>query len=204
MPPRPPLRGRPPQVDPHELSLVALRLFERDGFDQVTMDDVARAASVSRRTLFRLFPSKADLVWHGLDEVLAGLQERTAKVARSRASLDVLMDQVFAAGLAQLDDPKAARLARRRLRLIGASPALLGHQTLAAIQDVLTAMVAARSTKGDPPPALVARAFFAVAFASVLWWVEHEDSMPVREALRAALGALPHTSPRSIRRRNPT
>lgn len=191
----PPRRGRPPEVDRRQLSLVALRLFERDGFEQVTMDDIARAASVSRRTLFRLFPSKTDLVWDGLDEVLAGVREHSADLAQSKEPLHVVLDGVFAVGLAQLDNPVMAKLARRRLRLIAASPALFNHPTLATLQDVMTAMVAAHSKRGDPPPELVAKALFAVGFASVLWWVQNEGSMSVREAFRAALGSLPRITP---------
>jgi AcrR family transcriptional regulator len=40
-------RGRPQEVDPRHVSRVALQLFERRGFDQVTMDEIAEAASVT-------------------------------------------------------------------------------------------------------------------------------------------------------------
>lgn len=44
------------------LRAAAMRLFTERGFDGVTMDDVASAAGVSRRTAFRYFRSKDDLV----------------------------------------------------------------------------------------------------------------------------------------------
>lgn len=186
-------RGRPPEVDRDHLSTVALRLFDRDGFDAVTMDAIARAANVSRRTLFRLFPSKTDLVWDGLDAVLAGLNLYTP---RPGTTLDALVEEVFAVGLAQLDDPAVAKRARRKLKLIAAHPSLLTHPTLAKLEAALATLLDAHRKKHDPPAALVAKSLFAVGFATVLWWVQNETSMTAREALRAALAALPRLTPR--------
>ena len=42
---------------------VAVALFTERGFAETTMDDVAEAAGVSRRTAYRHFPSKDDLVF---------------------------------------------------------------------------------------------------------------------------------------------
>lgn len=44
------------------LAEAAVDLFTERGYDKVSMDDVATAAGVSRRTAFRYFGSKADLV----------------------------------------------------------------------------------------------------------------------------------------------
>ncbi|MBV1838104.1 TetR family transcriptional regulator [Acetobacter estunensis] len=40
----------------------AMRLLSEKGFDETTVDEIAAAAGISRRTLFRHFPTKADLV----------------------------------------------------------------------------------------------------------------------------------------------
>jgi TetR/AcrR family transcriptional regulator, regulator of mycofactocin system len=42
---------------------VALELFTRNGFEQVTTDEIADAVGISRRTFFRCFGTKADAVW---------------------------------------------------------------------------------------------------------------------------------------------
>lgn len=46
-----------------EIAAAAVDLFRANGFDATTMDDVARAAGVSRRTAYRHFPAKDDLVF---------------------------------------------------------------------------------------------------------------------------------------------
>jgi AcrR family transcriptional regulator len=183
-------RGRPREVDHLQLSLVALRLFERRGYERVTMDEIARTASVSRRTLFRAFPSKADLVWDGLDQVLAAAKVEARRRGRGGPPLPRLVEEVFSATLHQLDDPATAGLARRRLRVIARAPGLLDHQTLRELQEVVVRMVARRAAPGDPPPALVARALVAVGFASVLWWAEQGGRLTASEALHGAFVAL--------------
>jgi Transcriptional regulator len=64
--PVPRRRGRPADVDPDRVALLALRHFAEHGYETTTMDDIAALAGIGRRTLFRYFPSKPDLVWGGL------------------------------------------------------------------------------------------------------------------------------------------
>ncbi|WP_459643061.1 TetR/AcrR family transcriptional regulator [Kineococcus sp. NUM-3379] len=45
-----------------EIAETALRLFAEQGFDATTMDQIAAAAGVARRTVFRYFPTKEDVV----------------------------------------------------------------------------------------------------------------------------------------------
>src|SRR3954453_4241662 len=53
----------------------AAELFERDGVEAVSMDAVARAAGVSKGTLFHRFGSRAGLAMALLDEAERELQE---------------------------------------------------------------------------------------------------------------------------------
>jgi AcrR family transcriptional regulator len=53
----------------------AAELFERDGVDAVSMDAVARAAGVSKGTLFHRFGSRAGLAMALLDEAERELQD---------------------------------------------------------------------------------------------------------------------------------
>src|SRR5690349_14219555 len=67
-------RGRPPSTNREEVGRVALELFHRDGFEATTMEAIATAAGVGRRTLFRYYPSKNDIVWGDFDAVLDRLR----------------------------------------------------------------------------------------------------------------------------------
>src|SRR3954447_4922718 len=64
----------PPATTHAEVAHVALELFARDGFDATTMDDVAAAVGIGRRTLFRYYASKNDLVWGEFDRVMEALR----------------------------------------------------------------------------------------------------------------------------------
>jgi AcrR family transcriptional regulator len=172
------------------VSLVALRLFERNGFDRVTMDEIAAAASVSRRTLFRLFPSKSDLAWDGLRDMRDAVKLRAASLARAGRRLNLIVDELFVPILRQLDDPEAARIARRRLRLLAGAPALLNHPILQEIEDVIARTLKASARRDGTPPSLVARALVAATFGALLWWAEHGRGMSALDAARAALQAI--------------
>ena len=45
--------GRRRSTTRHQIADVAIELFARRGFDEVSVDDVAEAAGIARRTLFR-------------------------------------------------------------------------------------------------------------------------------------------------------
>jgi AcrR family transcriptional regulator len=58
-------RGRSPEGRAEvrrELVAAAVRLFRSRGYEETTVDDIAAAAGVGRRTYFRYFPSKEDAI----------------------------------------------------------------------------------------------------------------------------------------------
>jgi AcrR family transcriptional regulator len=65
-----------------ELAQVAFELFRREGFDNVTVNDLAAAAGVSRSTFLRYFGSKEDAVLGAVDiqgeQVVGALRARPA------------------------------------------------------------------------------------------------------------------------------
>ncbi|WP_188585517.1 TetR/AcrR family transcriptional regulator [Gordonia jinhuaensis] len=51
-----------------DISDTAIRLFIAQGFHETTMDQIAAAAEVSARTLYRYFPTKEDVITPALQE----------------------------------------------------------------------------------------------------------------------------------------
>lgn len=182
--------GRPTEADTRHIAQVALRLFEEKGFEAVTMEEVARAASVSRRTLFRHFPAKADLVWTGTDELLGVLKSLAAPHEGRKLAIAAIVSQLFVPVVAQLDDPETADFARRRLKLMAKAPTLLTHPMLQETAALLASLIDADALPGCTSAPLVAHTLVAASFAALQWWAEHGEGQSARETLLGALQAI--------------
>ena len=69
--PKPGLRERKKAKTRAAIQEVALRLFERQGYEATTIEQIAEAAEVSPSTFFRYFGSKEDVVvYDALDPIL--------------------------------------------------------------------------------------------------------------------------------------
>lgn len=73
------LRERKKLRTQQELQAVALRLFADQGFDAVTIDDIAAAAEVSKSTFYRYFESKEDVLLGRKTEALALLRDALSR-----------------------------------------------------------------------------------------------------------------------------
>jgi AcrR family transcriptional regulator len=88
----------------------ALELFERQGFDATTVEDIAAAADVSPRTFFRYFDSKLDVVMSRNKaeephfEELVNVAPGAGPVTAAREVIGSLMQ-----ALVEGDDPSAVR-----------------------------------------------------------------------------------------------
>ncbi|MGW4246901.1 TetR family transcriptional regulator [Nocardia sp. NPDC004722] len=81
------------------IGATAIRLFLESGFDQVSITDIAKAADVSRRTLFAYFPTKEDLVL----QRFADHEDEAARTVRAHPA-DAPLDALRAAYLDALRD----------------------------------------------------------------------------------------------------
>ncbi|MFB6836646.1 TetR family transcriptional regulator [Streptomyces sp. NPDC056361] len=72
------LAQRKRQLVASELTEAALQLFAHKGFDAVTVDEVATTVGVSKRTFFRYFASKDDVVVQFLAGMGADMREGLA------------------------------------------------------------------------------------------------------------------------------
>lgn len=177
-----PRRGRPVTTDPNQVGLTALRLFTEHGIDRVTMDDVARAAEISRSNLFRIFPSKAAVVWGGMHEFNVELKEKLAESPET--DVVKLLHSSWVEAMHLLDD--SLETVRLRLKLIASSPEIYGwgHGQLEEARQVIEDAV--RKFSSDPMrPKLLSSALISVSMAILMWWAENDDPRTPAEVLDA-------------------
>jgi TetR/AcrR family transcriptional regulator, regulator of mycofactocin system len=177
----------------------ALDLFTRRGFDQVTADEVADAAGISRRTFFRHFPTKADAVWGDFSGHVARLARL---LADAPADQPVLASICAAYTAANAYPPAEQGLLRQRLRLILTEPALQAHSQLRYAEvDRVVAEHVARATGTVPTdllPRLVATSARAAATTAFEVWLS-SPSTTLSAALHTTFDELTGGFP-SLRR----
>ncbi|MBV8999597.1 MAG: mycofactocin system transcriptional regulator [Solirubrobacterales bacterium] len=159
------------------MTRTALELFAERGFEETTVDDIADALGVSRRTLFRYFASKNDMVWGDFDWVLARLRRCLAATALEEPLHEALGRAVVESN--RYEDEQLPEL-RIRMRLITGVPALQAHSTLryAEWRSVIAEFVAGRLGCGvdDLIPQTVAHAALGTSMAAFLVWVDNPAS----------------------------
>ncbi|MEV0639845.1 mycofactocin system transcriptional regulator [Streptomyces sp. NPDC050619] len=182
--------GRPSATSRDQLERLAFELFARKGFEQTTIDDIAAAAKISRRTFFRYHASKNDLVWGDFDSELARFHGLLAACPPELAMMDGLREAVVSFNQF---DPIDVPWHRRRMELILRVPALQADSTLryASWRSVVAAFVADRTSR--PQDALLPRqvgyAALATCIAAYEQWLADEGT-DLAELLDAAMREL--------------
>ena len=169
---RPRALGRPSATDHAAIERAAFRLFEEQGFDSTTMEQIAQAVGVGKRTLFRYFPSKNDLPWGQFDDSLRHFRHQFDSVPDHAPLADAVHGCVVAFN--RFDDA-ALDQHRFRMQLILRTPALQAHSTVkyAAWRRVIAEFVARRLslTPDDHLPRLVGHVSLAVSVAAYEQWL---------------------------------
>ena len=169
--------GRRPATDHDSVAAAALDLFWRNGFEATTIQAIADASGISRRTVHRYFPSKDDIPWGRFDDSLAHL----AAVLRATPPGLPLHEAVHRAVL-DFNRIEADAVAQHRVRmtLILRTPALQAHSALryAGWRAVIAEYAASRL--GLPVDAMLPRVVGHVALALALSayerWLDDEDA----------------------------
>jgi mycofactocin system transcriptional regulator len=187
--PAAPRRGRPPGTSARELELISLRLFSVHGFEDTTVERIAAEAGVSRRTFFRYFDSKADVLWHAFDGEVRALRAAFAQIPDSVPVMEAIRQVVVGANRYRPEDVPELRT---RMNLIGSEPAL--QASAAHHYDAWERAVSdfAAGRLGEPGDALIplaiGRATLAVCRSAFDTWVDRADAhltVYLDEALRA-------------------
>lgn len=169
--------GRPRATSRAALERLGFGLFARRGFDDTTVDDIAREAGIGRRTFFRYFSSKNDLVWGDFEEQLERLRTLLAGTPEDTPIMDAVRHAVVEFNRFEPDE---VPWHRDRMRLILRVPALQADATLryASWRAIVTDFAAARLRAGpaDLHPRLLGHAVLAAAIAAYEHWLADETT----------------------------
>jgi AcrR family transcriptional regulator len=159
--------------DIDSLTDVALGVFARKGFDGASMDDVARAAGVTKAAIYHHVPGKEALLERGLaralDALFAILDEPRAAKGRPSTRLRHIVRRAVLTTLRLL--PELSVLFRVR----GNSPVeVRAIERRREFDRVIAALIAEAQREGDVradlDPRLAARLIFGMSNSTVEWY----------------------------------
>lgn len=168
---------------------IALPLFEKRGFDAVSIEEIATQAEVGPATIYRAFGTKERIVlWDDYDPGLlagfaAALPGRAVGAAMVHA-LEQSLAQIYAAERAHI---------LRRARLMRRTPALqrAAGDDQRQLREALAALLLAEArAKHATEAAVWAGALAAALEAGINHWIDSEGKTPITRSLVRAFDAL--------------
>jgi AcrR family transcriptional regulator len=170
------------------LTKAAITLFEEQGYDETTVAQIAGAAGLTKRTFFRYFADKREVLFNGsteLTESWIGALEAAPPDATPMAAVTAGLDAV-----AELFADRHP-FARTRSQIIAANPELQERE-LIKLQNLAGALKAALIDRGVPHNAaiLAAQAGVTVFHVAFALWVEQDDPAAFRRLMDDSLEEL--------------
>ncbi len=167
----------------------ALGLVVEHGFDHVTVEAIADAAHISRRTFFNYFADKADAVMYGEEQrfrrLTAAVRARPAGETgwqALRESTVRLFDEV---GEPDREWVVRSRLSRRH-------PSLLARRmaTMDPLERDLAGAIAERDDDRGLRPHVLAAAYCGAVRVANLLWLEEGENRSLKDLTLAAVDEL--------------
>ncbi|MEU8109163.1 TetR/AcrR family transcriptional regulator [Nonomuraea muscovyensis] len=167
----------------------ALRLVVEHGLDNVTVEAIADAANISRRTFSNYFDGKEDALLYGDEQRLRGLVQRVREQPADRSawqSLHGALHDLYA----EFGSTDRALLMRTRLAM--RHPSLMARQFASRVrlESELSQAVAERLREGDPSPEMITVAFLTALRVATQWWCAEDETRTLRELADEALAQI--------------
>jgi AcrR family transcriptional regulator len=182
----------------------AIDLFFEKGFDETTVDEIAAAAGTSRRSFFRHFESKNDLMAEPVVEWGAALVKAIDSCPAAISTADLLREVVFKVAEQSASNPRSRRLMQIAAKYPSAREAQLSR--VAGVQDRLTQAFDKRC-KDNITAHLLAGLVFAVLGSTHQTWFENGENdisftaQQVFAALSTIVCNTDHSHPKDSRHR---
>ena len=176
------LRERKHEFVLKEIERAAWELFATVGFDRATVEEISRNAGVSRRTFFRYFKTKEELLSFSVEHFGERVAQRFAEMPKNRKPLVALEDAILSVMQEKMHD---ARQPREMLSLMFEEPNLRGRFLCALSRWVpaLSKELARRKAyRGDTARCDLAAALYCTAFDQVhmRWYREGTGDLPTQ------------------------
>jgi len=184
------LRERKKQQTRDALIDAALNLFQEHGFAETTLDELCATVAVSKRTFFRYFAGKEDVVLAPSHELWSAFLREVESLPPSRRTVFTSLQEALLAALDKMAAaPWAERMAASR-RLAEASASITAHNLSFCdrISDETRRAVATRLalTDSDLRPRLAQDLLVAAFQSAVAQWAKQSGPKTVT-GLRARL-----------------
>ncbi len=151
----------------------ALSVFSQKGYHETTMDEVAKAAQVSKGALYLHFPSKQSLFSALVETAANMLVEEMQEAMRPHQSHRAQLKAAVEAAFALLERYRAvARLVFVR----GSSDPLLEQQIYRVHQRMVTLIREQLEEAHVPDAQLVALAWVGAIYEVLVWWMHEETA----------------------------
>ncbi len=176
-----------------QVQRVAVGRFTRDGFDAVTVEQIAAAADVSPMSVYRWFGTKEALViWDEFDPpIFDSVTERLSQghppLAAVRGTFVSLLDEVY-------DRERALALARTRL--LFREPALMAAAAanVRALRAALTPLFAVHGGLSATTARIAATVSTALLESAIDAWQREEGQRSLAQLISESFDALEHLS----------
>jgi AcrR family transcriptional regulator len=96
----PPLRERKKRDTRHRIQMAGLDAFTARGFENCTIDEIARSAGVGKGTVYNYFRTKEDLVVSFMVDMERRMQAEAATLAQARGSVASILTRFIVSQMA--------------------------------------------------------------------------------------------------------
>lgn len=166
----------------------AMELFEKRGYDETTVAEIAERAGLTERTFFRHFADKKEVLF-GASELRDLLVAAVASAPASATPMDAVTEGLLAAGSVFNDERRA--YSRRRQSIINANGELRERE-LIKLTSIAAAIAVTLRRRGvaEATANLTAEAGMAVFRVTFERWVDAGSQLGWSELTRSSLEEL--------------